>query len=482
MTIQLQPRVISGHWDVGAARRKGGHLLLAMGLAATPLVAARAQDTTTARDSVSAGTQPVTLAEAIRLAQQNSPQAIAARGSIESGRAELRSAYGAFLPSITANFGAGRQFTGAGSLTRVNSAGEQVTIAGNQWNYSNSLGFNAQLFNAANIPNVRAAKADIAAATQGAVTQSFTVALNVEQQFYASLSALESEDAARTQLAQALQQLDFSRRRVVAGAATASDSLTAVVLVANAQLALRVAQNARRDANATLTRLVGSSVPLSAALNDPDVAARDTVQVDSAAVTTLAEASPNIAQATAVLAAAEQRRKAARASYIPTVNASYSRGGNGIGAYGFGNDPFAYSGQLNLSLSIPIFNGFVREGQIANATINQTNAAASLRDARLAAKQLSVQYIDALRLGQEQILVQTASIAAATENLRVVQQRYNLGLSTIVDLLTAQTTLNQAQSNLIAARNSVRLATAQIEALIGQPLVNVTTGPNGVTR
>jgi outer membrane protein TolC len=484
MTIQLQPRLISDRWDVRSAQRFGGKLLLAVGVASAPLIAANAQGTPAARaqDSVSIGTQPVTLAEAIRLAQQNSPQAIAARGSVESGKAELRSAYGAFLPSISASFGAGRQFTGAGSLTRVNSAGEQVTIAGDRWNYSNSIGFSAELFNAANIPNVRAAKADVAAANQSVVVQSFAVALNVEEQYYASLSALESEDAARTQLAQAQQQLDFSRRRVVAGAATASDSLTAVVLIANAQVALRTAQNARRDANATLTRLAGSTVPLSASLNDPEVAARDTVQVDSAAVVNRAVVSPNIAQATAQLAAAEQRRKAARAAYIPTINASYSHGGSGSGVYGLGGDPFVYSGQLNLSLSIPIFNGFAREAQVVNATVNQTNAAASLRDAQLAARQLSVQYVDALRLGQEQILVQAASLAAATENLRVVQQRYNLGLSTIVDLLTAQTTLNQAQANLIAARNSVRLATAQIESLIGQPLVTVTTASNGVTR
>jgi outer membrane protein len=431
---------------------------------------------------VSAGTQPITLAEAIHLAQQNSPQAIAARGNVEAGKVAVRTAYGAFLPSINASFGAGRQFTGTGSLTRVNSAGETVTIAGDRWNYSNSLGFSAQLFNFANFPNLKAAKAEAAAATQGQITQAFDIALGVEQQFYASLSALESEDAARTQLAQALQQLDFSRRRVIAGAATASDSLTAVVLIANAQLALRSAENTRRDANAALTRLVGSDVPLSAALNDPDVMARDTVQIDSAAVVERAKAAPNITQDVYLLAAAEQRRKAARAAYIPTISANYSRGGSGSGVYGIGADPFIYTGQLNFSLSIPLFNGFQREGQVATATINQANAAATLRDAKLAAVQLSVQYIDALRLGQEQILVQTASVAAATENLRVVQTRYNLGLSTIVDLLTAQTTLNQAQATLIAARNTVRLATAQIEALIGQPLVSVTTGPNGVTR
>jgi outer membrane protein len=453
-----------------------------MGLTATPLATVMAQDSVRVQDSVSAGTQPVTLAEAIRLARQNSPQSIAARGDVKSGKVAVRTAYGAFLPSISASFGAGRQFTGAGSLTRVNDAGETVTIAGDRWNYSNSLGLSAQLFNAANFPNLGAAKAQVTAAEAAVVTQSFAVALDVEQQFYASLSALESEDAARTQLAQAQQQLDAARRRVVAEAATASDSLTAIVQVANAQLALRSAQNQRRDANAALTRLVGSSIPLSAALNDPDVISRDTVRVDSAAVVTRAEAAPNIKEATALLAVAEQRRKAARASYLPTINANYSRGGSGYGPYGVGDNPFAYSGQLNFSLSIPIFNGFARQGQVANANINKTNAEATLHDTKLAAKQLSVQYIDALQLGQEQILVQTASIAAATENVRVVQQRYNLGLSTIVDLLTAQTTLNQAQSNLIAARNTVRLATAQIEALIGQPLVTVTSGSNGVTR
>lgn len=453
-----------------------------MGLAATCAVAASAQVTQRAQDSVSAGTQPVTLAEAIRLAQANSPQTIAARNTVKSSEVAVRSAYGAFLPSLSASFGASRQFTGTASLTRVNDAGERVTIAGDVWHYSNSLGLSTQLFNAANFPNLSAAKAQVTASEAAVVTQSFSVALSVEQQFYAALSALESEDAARTQLEGAQQQLDAARRRVNAGAATASDSLTAKVQVANAQLSLRSAQNQRRDANAALTRLVGSSIPLSAALNDPAVTERDTVEVDSAAVVARAEAAPNIVQLTAQLKVADERRRAAKASYIPTISANYSRGGSGAGVYGLGSDPFIYTGQLNFSLSIPIFNGFAREGQVANANINKANAEASLRDARLAAKQLSVQYIDALRLGQEQILVQTASIAAATENLRVVQQRYNLGLSTIVDLLTAQTTLNQAQSNLIAARNTVRLATAQIEALIGQPLVTVTTGSNGVIR
>jgi outer membrane protein len=424
----------------------------------------------------------VTLAAAIQMAQKNSPQTINARGTEVANQAAVRAAYGAFLPSLSANVGAGRQFTGVNTTTRVNQNGERVTIQGNTWTYSNSFSLNAQLFSADRIPSLHAAKANVEAAQQNSIVQSYSVALSVEQQFYAALSALESEDAARTQLEQALQQLDASRKRVIAGAATASDSLRATTLVLNARLALLTAQNSRRNANAILTRLTGSTIPLSAALNDPVIMALDTVALDSASVVSRAESSPSVDAASANRAAAAAERSVAKASYLPTVNASYSRGGSGLGTFGFGNNPSVYSGQLNLGVSLPIFQQFSRQAQVARATVAEENATASLRDTRLQARQLAIQYLGALRLGQEQVAVQSAAIVAAEEDLRVQRQRYDLGLSTIVDVLTAQTTLNQAQASLIAAHNSVRLAVAQIESLIGEPLTTVTARPTGAPR
>jgi outer membrane protein len=370
-------------------------------------------------------------------------------------------------------------------MTRVNQSGETVVVQGDRWAYSNSISLNAQLFSADRLPNLRAAKAEVVAAEQNTVAQTYTVALQVEQQFFTALAARESEEAARTQLAQAEQQLEASRRRVIAGAATASDSLRSTTEVANARLALLTAQNTRRDANAALTRLTGSTVPLAAVTDDPAIAVLDTVSIDSARVVSLAETGPDVAQATAQVTAANARRQAAKASYFPTLNAGYSRGGSGYdNRFGFGPDPYTYSGQLSFSLSYPIFTQFSREAQVAQATVNATNAETTLRDTRLGVRQLALQYLNARRLGQEQVIAQTASIRAAEEDLRVQQQRYALGLATIVDVLTAQTTLNQARANLISARNTVRLATAQLKSLIGQPLTAMTTAPaqSGVTR
>jgi outer membrane protein len=81
-----------------------------------------------------------------------------------------------------------------------------------------------------------------------------------------------------------------------------------------------------------------------------------------------------------------------------------------------------------------------------------------------------VQTLAALRTAQQQVDIQTLSVAAAEEDLRVQKQRYNLSASTILDVLTSETALVQARAALIQARYNARVAKAQLEALIGRDL------------
>ena len=104
------------------------------------------------------------------------------------------------------------------------------------------------------------------------------------------------------------------------------------------------------------------------------------------------------------------------------------------------------------------------------ARIAEDNAQANLRDAKLNARQQMVQQLGAFRTAEARVQIQLASVAAGEEDLRVQQERYNLGASTLLDLLTSQTTLDQARQALIQARLDSRTAKAQIEALIGRDL------------
>jgi outer membrane protein len=68
------------------------------------------------------------------------------------------------------------------------------------------------------------------------------------------------------------------------------------------------------------------------------------------------------------------------------------------------------------------------------------------------------------------IEITLTSVVAATEDLRVQQERYRLGASTIVDVLTSQEALNQAEVDVVVARFDYLRAKASLEALIGRNL------------
>ena len=68
------------------------------------------------------------------------------------------------------------------------------------------------------------------------------------------------------------------------------------------------------------------------------------------------------------------------------------------------------------------------------------------------------------------IRITQVSVQAAQEDMRVQQERYRLGASTIVDVLTSQEALDQAEVEAVNARFDYLRAKAQMEALIGRTL------------
>jgi outer membrane protein TolC len=75
-----------------------------------------------------------------------------------------------------------------------------------------------------------------------------------------------------------------------------------------------------------------------------------------------------------------------------------------------------------------------------------------------------------LDAARARIEITQTSVVAAGEDLRVQQERYRLGASTIVDVLTSQEALNQAEVDVVNARFDYLRARAQLQALIGRNL------------
>jgi outer membrane protein len=256
--------------------------------------------------------------------------------------------------------------------------------------------------------------------------------------------------------------------------ATKSDSLRSAIQLGNAQLAVLTAENDLRVANAALTRVIGSQVIVTPATDDTvDVGGELPTETE---LEQLVVRSPQVMQAEANLMAARASRRAQRSAYLPSLTMSYNYSYTQTSPRFSGSDVWLFSGgnpnrqQLNFNFSYPLFNGLVREQQVVQTDVAQRNAEAQLRDARLGARQNLTTQLRALNNAQARVRVQLAAVAAAEEDLRVQQQRYALGASTLLDLLTSQTQLNEARQALIQARFDGRIARAQLSALVGREL------------
>jgi outer membrane protein len=185
----------------------------------------------------------------------------------------------------------------------------------------------------------------------------------------------------------------------------------------------------------------------------------------------LVNKAPSIQQADAQLAAAHASVRSAKTAFLPSISMNFNRGGSGLDPqFGIGDKRYAYNQNLSFSLNFPLFNNLNREVTVARAAVAEDVASVQARDARLLARQTLVQSVAQMKTAQEQVSIQVQTVAAATEDLRVQQRRYELGATTLLDLLTSETQLDTARTALIRARYDYRVAKAQLEALIGRDL------------
>ena len=410
--------------------------------------------------------KPISLDEAVKLAQQNQPSTVSARNALRTGESTVRSTLLGYLPQPSLGISASQR--GGTQIVQ----GVPLPLTGNPWSYSRSVSFGTvTLFDGMQRwNNYKAAQANLTVSDANVITQNYSVALNVKTQYYAVLTAREQESAAQRQLETAQQQLRVSTAKMNAGSATRTDSLSGAIAVANARQAILNAQNQLLNANAALTRFVAT--PFTVTAMPADTADIAPLGVDDAALLTMALEGPSVRQTTASLSAAQATQRAAKAPYMPTVtmNGSYGQTPASSKTFDWGGGTASTSTSLGFNINYPLFDGYRREQTMVTARVGLENAEANLRDAKFLAQQNLSTQLNTYRTAMLSIDLSKLNIQASEETLRVVQQQYNLGTKQLLDLLTAQTSLDNARTSLITARQAARIAKANIESLIGRDL------------
>jgi outer membrane protein len=408
----------------------------------------------------------VTLPEAIRLAERTQPAVVQARAGVTTAAAQRRNAWGAFLPSVTAGSSASEFFSeGAnridpltGLLTSGNSSNRSLTT---------SLSASVDLFTGFRRgAELQAARAGEDEAGASLVDARFQQALTTTNQFFDALAAAQLVGVREASVRRAEEQLKVSIAKLQAGSATRSDSLRSLVTLGNTRLDLIQSRTDLATAEAGLARLVGEVGRVQAA--DDSSFHRMVAAVDTQVLRSEAEArSPRIQSAVASARAASADIRAARSAYWPSLTLGANTGWNASRANDY---TFFNQRQVSLQLSWNLFNRFDRELAITQREASYEFAEATAEDERRAVQAELTQRLAELDAARSKIDITQTSVVAATEDLRVQQERYRLGASTIVDVLTSQEALDQAEVNVVTARFDYLRARAQIEALIGRTL------------
>ena len=403
----------------------------------------------------------VSLAEAVRRALDVQPAMVRARGDATNAGWQKRSAFGAFLPTLSLSSTASRQNT-------PSVGGLGFPVQPGKYTFSSGLNASVDLFTGfRRLANYRNADATQDAADAEVANQRYQVSAATAQLFYTSLANEELVRVAEAQIERAKEELQISVNKFQAGAATRSDTLTATVDLGNARLALLQAQANLATAQANLARQIGVDGGVRAVPDSQLPAIPDTTELRTAAL----RQAPVVVQAAAQERAAAATLWSSRSQYFPRLNASYNTSSQGLSEPWTGFDGGNRNlNRLSFALSWTLFDGFQREKAAAQSSVDLDIARAQTADTRRQLGAQLTQQLAALFTGYAQIAIASANVAAATEAGRVTQERYRLGAGTLLDLLTAQANLTQAQVNQVQARYNYLIARAQVEALVGHPL------------
>lgn len=400
-----------------------------------------------------AAAQPcMTLRECIDYAVAHNVQVRQQENAVRSQHIALNTARRARLPEVAA--GAGQSVNFGRGLTADN-----TYVNRNTQSTDFSLTASVPVFSGGRIGarrtqeelNLKAALADLDRVRDD-------LGMQVAQGYLEALYRQELAVTAARQLEVSRSQHDRMAGLHAAGKASPLQLAEARNLVAQDELALVQAENARRLAWLDLTQFMEYPSPDSLLLVAPaDSVPAAVVASPQAVYEEAVETRPEIRAGILRTQSAESGVRLARSAYWPTLSLSGGLGSsyyhtNGMERYGFGaqmRDNF--NKYLGLSLSIPIFDRLQTRNAVRQATVEVATRMLQTEEARKTLyKDIQQAWYNAVGSRQKWEASVEAERAAA-EALRLMTRRYETGLAEATEYGEARTKYLNATTERIAA-------------------------------
>lgn len=415
--------------------------------------------------------ESLTLEQAVDTAIRNNPGLHAADAQVEASDAGvLRSASG-FLPkaivsetwSRTDNplmvFGAKLNQQ---TVTPADFNPSTINNPGPISNYNTRFAVTQPVFNGKeNINRTQAKLARDASLKDREQTRQETV-YNVIKAYYGLLVAKEYYNVAAKSLETSQANVRLAEARYRAGAVLQSDFLRAKVQLAEIKDMLTRAENGTKLAAAALNFAMGvpqgTPYEIAGTLAPQDLAPDLDAAVDKA-----------MAQRPDLLSLELNRRNAqqsvskARTEYLPSLNLTGQVDWNSQNIVGDNGRSWAVMAVLQWNL----FDGLATRANVKEALALNSRIKLQEEQSRSAAQLQVRQAYYNVTASRDRIAATESSIQEAEEGLRIVQKRYETGMTPFVDVLGAESSLIRARTNALQALYDNNIAHAELKLAEG---------------
>ena len=406
----------------------------------------------------------LTLSAAVDLALCRNPSTRSAWAAARQQAAALGAAQSAWLPSVSAtgsetrDFGEHADVTGC-RIVLLKGPEEQNSfdaVAGKYYAAAKGYCRDGRITSARHL-------LDAAAATASSVVQQ--TVLSVVQTYYGAVAADASLVAAQTTEATDARSLEIARTLREGGAGTLADVLQVETAYDQAVLARIQADAAAKTARGTLAVTMGlpanrefsiEAEPVPAQV--PALTARMNVLMNEAL-----QQRPDLTAALAQREAASANIEVARALGRPSI--SISAGHDLVDTTGVTNENYNLIG---VNVTVPIFTGFNVGYGVRQAQAALQSSEANLEQVRLGVTLGVWNAYYAVQSANEQLTVTAGLIKTAEDNNQVALGRYQAGVGSIVDVLTAQAAAAIARVTRINSELAWQVSRAQLALALGR--------------
>jgi len=417
---------------------------------------------------------PLTLPQAVKIALEKNPLRKAAIADTKVASAGVRGARSFLMPHLSFSETASRgddpvyvfgsrlrqqRFTTADfALNNLNTPlplGNFTTRFGGTWNLFDSF---------ATWHGVNQAKQTNEAAGHQLDRADQEIVFRVVSSYYDVLLAAKELEVAQQSAKTAQSIMDRSQARFDSGLTVESDLLTAKVRMAARQQEVIRAKNTLEVVRAQLNTAMGT--PLDSSFQTTEALAERTLpapvlgEVEKQALANR----PDLKRIASEEVAQRQSVSVAKSAFGPRVNA--------FAGWEMDNPTFLAGGGGNnwvggIEVQLDIFQGGAKRAELSRQRALEEKAVA-MKQAAGDAVRLEVRraYYET-DANRQQIEVARAAIAQAQESLRINQDRYDSGLSTITDLLGAEDAARRSQTDYWEAIYHFQTSYANLELASG---------------